>query len=261
MHPKPPPSRVKLRIDGLVPAAAEILASDRLSDLSQMPVDPSASKGTFSAVINMGLPVVGELTKQNTTYNVTADLNGFSADKLVMSQKLEANSLKIVASNQGYQVKGDVKINGQQAALDYRKPADGDADIRLQATLDDASRARLGLDLGPQVSGSIPIKLAGKIGDQSKMGIEADLTQLKLDNILPGWVKIPGKSSKATFNVVPKSQSTRFEDVVIEGGGVSIKGSLEVDQNGDLLNANFPTYSPTEGDKTSLRAERGPDGE
>ena len=41
---------------------------------------------------------------------------------------------------------------------------------------------------------------------------------------------------------------------------MSIKGSLEVDQNGDLLNANFPTYSPSEGDKTSLKAERGPDG-
>ena len=31
-------------------------------------------------------------------------------------------------------------------------------------------------------------------------------------------------------------------------------------QNGDLINANFPTYSPSEGDKTSLKAERGPDG-
>ena len=63
-----------------------------------------------------------------------------------------------------------------------------------------------------------------------------------------------------TFNVVQKPQSTRFEDIVIDGGGVSIKGSLEVDQNGDLVNANFPTYSPSEGDKTSLKAERGADG-
>src|SRR4029077_5039892 len=53
---------------------------------------------------------------------------------------------------------------------------------------------------------------------------------------------------------------TRFEDIVIESGGASIKGSLEVDQNGDLLNSNFPTYAPSEGDKTSLKAERGPDG-
>ncbi len=261
MHPKPPPSRVKLKIDGPVPAAAEILASDRLSDVSATPVDPNTSKGTFSAVINMGMPVKGELTKENTTYNVTADLNGFSADKLVMSQKLEANTLKVVANNQGYQVKGDVKISGQSATLDYRKPAEGDADVKLQATLDDAGRARLGLDLGPAVSGAIPIKLTGKMGERdTRMGIEADLTQLKLDNILPGWVKVPGKSGKATFNVVPKAQSTRFEDIVIDGNGVSIKGSLEVDQNGDLLNANFPTYSPSEGDKASLRAERGADG-
>jgi hypothetical protein len=171
--------------------------------------------------------------------------------------------LKFVANNQGYQVKGDVKINGQPATLDYRKPADGDADVKLQATLDDASRARFGLDLGSAVSGAIPIKLTGKIGGpdrDSKMGIEADLTALKLDNILPGWVKSSGKSGKATFNVIPKAQSTRFEDIVVESGGASIKGSLEVDQNGDLLNANFPTYSPSEGDKTSLKAERGADG-
>ena len=167
-----------------------------------------------------------------------------------MNQKLEANTLKVVANNAGYQVKGDVKINGQTASLDYRKPNEGDADIKLQATLDDASRARLGFDLGPAVSGNIPLKLSGKIGETSRMGIDADLTALKLDNILPGWVKLPGKSSRAVFNVVQKPQSTRLEDIVIDGGGVSIKGSLEVDQNGDLINANFPTYSPSEGDKS-----------
>ena len=36
---------------------------------------------------------------------------------------------------------GEVKINGQSAALDYRKPSgDADADVKLTATLDDASR-------------------------------------------------------------------------------------------------------------------------
>jgi Protein of unknown function len=262
-HPKPPASRAKFKVDGPVPAAAEILSSDRLNDLSGTLVDPNTSKGTFSAIINLNMPVKGELTKADTNYAVTADINGFSADKLVMNQKLEGNSLKIAANNQGYQVKGDVKINGQAASLDYRKPADGDADVKLQATLDDAGRARLGIDLGPAVSGAIPIKLVGKIGSgdrDSKMGIEADLTSLKLDNILPGWVKVAGKSGKATFNVVPKQQSTRFEDIVVESGGTSIKGSLEVDQNGDLMNANFPTYAPSDGDKTSLKAERGQDG-
>ena len=263
MAPKPSPARVKFRIEGPVPAAAEILASDRLSEFSGTLVDPNSSKGTVAALVTLGLPIKRELTKADTTYTVTADLGGFAADKLVMNQKLEADKLKVVANNGGYQVKGDVKINGQSASLDYRKPSEGDADVKLQATLDDASRARLGFDLGPAVSGAIPIKLIGKIGGpdrDSRMGIEADLTALKLDNILPGWFKVPGKPSRAVFNVVQKQQSTRLEDIVIDGGGVSIKGSLEVDQNGDLMNANFPTYSPSEGDKTTLKAERGPDG-
>jgi hypothetical protein len=264
MAPKPSPSRTRFRVDGAVPAAAEMLSNDRLSDLSSTPVDPNTSKGTFSANIQLGMPVKGELTKADTTYAVTADLNGFAADKLVMNQKLEANNLKIAANNQGYQVKGDVKINGQAAALDYRKPAEGEADVKLQATLDDASRARLGFDLGPAVSGPLPIKLSGKIAggpDQTtKLGVEADLTSLRLDNLLPGWVKLPGKSGKASFKVVPTAQSTRLEDIVIEGGGASIKGMVEVDQNGDLMNVSFPTYSPSDGDKASLKAERGQDG-
>jgi hypothetical protein len=261
MAPKPAPARVKFRIDGPVPAAAEILASDRLSDFAGTLIDPNSSKGTVSAVVTLGLPIKRELTKADTTYTVTADLNGFAADKLVMNKRLEANALKVVANNAGYQVKGDVKIDGQPASLDYRKPADGEADVKLTATLDDNSRARLGLDLGSAVSGAVPIKLTGKVGgSDSRMGIEADLTALKLDNILPGWVKLPGKSSRAVFNVVQKPQSTRFEDIVIDGGGVSIKGSIEVDQNGDLINANFPTYAPSEGDKTTLKAERGSDG-
>lgn len=264
MAPKPSPSRTRFRVEGPVPAAAEMLSNDRLSDLSSTVVDPNTSKGTFTANIQLGLPVKGELTKADTVYAVTADLNGFAADKLVMNQKLEANNLKIVANNQGYQVKGDVKINGQAASLDYRKATDGDADVKLQTTLDDAGRARLGFDLSPAVSGSVPIKLSGKIAGgadaTTKLGIEADLTSVKLDNILPGWVKLPGKSSKATFKVVPTAQSTRLEDIVVEGGGASIKGSLEVDTNGDLMNANFPIYAPSDGDKTSLKVERGQDG-
>jgi len=263
MAPKPAPARVKFKLDGPVAAAAEILASDRLSEFNNTPIDPNSSKGTVSAQVALGLPIKRELTKADTSYAITADVSGFSADRLVMNQKLEATTMKIVANNQGYQVKGDVRINGQPASLDYRKPTTGDADIKLQATLDDASRAKLGFDLGSTVTGAVPVKLVGKIGSSerdSRIGIDADLTALKLDNVLPGWTKLPGKAGHATFNIIQKAQSTRLEDIVIDGGGVSIKGSLEVDQNGDLLNASFPTYAPSEGDKASLRADRATDG-
>jgi len=263
MAPKPSPSRIRFKLEAQVPAVAEVLSSDRLSDVGNVPIDPATSKGAVNAQIALGMPIQRELTKADTSYSINADITGFSADKLVMGQKLEANTLKVIANNQGYQVKGDVKINGQPATLDYRKPAEGEADVRLQSTLDDATRAKLGLDLGSAVTGAVPVKLVGKIGEsnqETKFGIDADLTALKLDNILPGWTKPSGKSTRATFNVVQKQQSIRFEDIQVEGNGTLIKGALEVDGDGDLINANFPVYSPSEGDKTTLKAERGQDG-
>jgi len=259
--PKPAPASVRFRIDGPVPAAAEILQSDRLKDVSGNMIDPATSKGNVAAVITLNMPLKTALTKEDTKYSVNVDLGGVSIDKLAMNQKVEASALKLVADNQGYRVKGDVKIAGQPASIDYHKDADGDADIRLAATLDDSARAKLGLDLGSSVSGAIPVKISGKIGtDDSKLGVEADLTPAKIDNILPGWTKIAGKAGRITFNIVHKPQGTRFEDVVIDGSGTSIKGAVEVDQNNDLVSAVFPTFAPSEGDKASLKAERANDG-
>lgn len=263
MAPKPAPAKVKFRVEGQVAAVAEILASDRLSDVGGALIDPNTSKGMVAAQVAMGMPIKRELTKADTSYAVTADLTNFSAEKLVMNQKLEANALKVVANTQGFQIKGDVKINGQAAALEYRKPSEGDAEVKLQATLDDASRARLGFDLGSGLSGAIPVKLSGKISEpdrETRLGIDADLTAAKVDNVLPGWVKAQGKSSRAVFTLLQRPQATRFEDIVIEGAGANIKGALEVDENGDLVNANFPNYAPSEGDKATLKAERAPDG-
>jgi hypothetical protein len=260
--PKDAPTNIHFRLEGPVPAAAEVLQSGRLSDVNTTPIDPNSAKGTVAANISLTIPLKNELTKEDTLYSANVDLGGLTVDKLAMNQKLEASALKLVADNQGFRFKGDVKIGGQPASLEYRKGSDGEADIRLAATLDDAARAKLGVDLGSSISGAIPIKLTGTMGadHENHFGVDADLTAAKVDNLLPGWTKIAGKATHVTFNVVQKPQSTRFEDVLIEGSGTLIKGSAEVDQNNDLMNVNFPTFAPSEGDKASLRADRGPDG-
>src|SRR3984885_2518105 len=51
MAPKPSPARVKFKIDGPVPAAAEILASDKLSEFSGTLIDPNSSNGKVSALV------------------------------------------------------------------------------------------------------------------------------------------------------------------------------------------------------------------
>jgi hypothetical protein len=263
--PSAPPAKARFRLDGPVQAAAELLSLERLRDFSGSPLDPVTSRGTLAAQVSVGLPLKDDLPPGSSIYAINMDVANFSAEHMVMGQKVEAQTLHVVANNQGFWIKGDVKLNGIPAVLDYRKPrGDGDAEIRLQSTLDEAARAKLGFDLAGYVSGPVPVKVNGRItafeGGESRFAIDADLTPSRIDNLLPGWTKASGKATHATLTVVSRPQATRFDDVVIEGPGTSVKGSIELDDSNQVQTANFPTFNLSDGDKTMLKVERGPDG-
>ncbi len=261
--PKAPPAKARFRLDGSVPAAAELLGLERLRDYSGAPLDPATSRGTLTAQVTLSLPLKEDLAPGSSIYMIHMDVANFAAERMVMGQKVEAALLKVSANNQGHWIRGDVKINGVPAALDYRKPRDGDADIRVQATLDENARSKFGFDLGGFLTGPVPIKLSGRVpandGD-SRFAVDADLTQAKVDNLLPGWSKAPGRSGRATFTLVSKAAVSRFEDLVIEAPGGLVKGTVEVDSGGEVLSANFPVFSLSDGDKATLKADRGADG-
>src|SRR6185312_10847287 len=145
---------VSFKVDGSVPAAAELLASDRLRDFSSQMFDPAATRGNVSGQVQLGMPLRPDLPPGSTDYDITVDLTNFSADKMLFGQKVEAQSLHITATNQVYEIKGDVKIAGAPAQVDYRKlKGETDAEVKVAATLDEAARTRFGLDVGPALAG------------------------------------------------------------------------------------------------------------
>ena len=145
----PPRSQTTFRVDGTVPAAAELLSSDALRATTGLSLDPATSRGTVTAQVTVNALVGKDVPKNTATYTVSADLTNFSADKLLIGQKVEAAVLHVNATRDGYEAKGDVKINGTPANLDFRQATgEPDGDLRLQLSLDEAARARLGLDLG-----------------------------------------------------------------------------------------------------------------
>ncbi|MGH6726442.1 MAG: DUF3971 domain-containing protein [Pseudolabrys sp.] len=263
-HIKPAPARVHFRIDGTMPAAAALLASDALRDKFGIALDPASSRGTIAAQVAVNLVLGRDFAKNAATYAITADLANFAADKMLLGQKVEASSLRVTASTDGYQITGDAKVNGLPATIDLsKKKGDAVAELRMQAMLDEPARRRLGIDFGSAVTGTIPIKLTTQIRDDGKdapMSVSADLTPVKIDNLFPGWVKPAGKPARATYTMVKTAQTTRFDDLTIAGPGVNVKGSVEVNGASELVSANFPVFGVSEGDKVSLKADRGSDG-
>ena len=128
--------------------------------------------------------------------------------------------------------------------------------------LDATARNNLGLDPANAISGSVPIHLSGRVATTAdrdgRFAVEADLTSAQIDGFLPGWVKPAGKPARVTFTLNTKPQSIRIDDLVIEGAGNGVKGAVEFDGSGDLQSASFPSYGFSDGDRVSLKADRGP---
>jgi hypothetical protein len=264
MRPVAPPATVRFRVEGPVPAAAELLALERLREFSGAPFDPVGTRGTVSAQVQLGMPLRPDLPKGSTDYTIAADLSNFTAEKMLFGQRVEASMLKVSATNRRYEIKGDVRIAGAPAQLEYRKvTTEPDAEVRLQATLDESARARLGLDAGSALSGALPMKLTGRVGGSGREGrfnVEADLTPVRVDNLLPGWVKPPGRQARAVFTLVNEKSGLRFDDFLLDGQGVLAKGSIEIDGNGEVQSVNLPVFATSDGDKASIKADRGSDG-
>jgi len=263
--PRQPPARVHFKLDGPVPAAAELLMMDRLRDASGTPFEPATTRGNMSALVALAMPLKPDLPPGSTNYAITVDALNFSADRLIMGQRVESANLKVSANNQGFALKGDVKIGGAPANLEYRRlRGDDAADVHIQGMLDETARTNLGLDPSGAVSGAIPIDVNGRIGTASerdgRFAVQADLTPAQIEGFLPGWVKQAGKPARATFTVVAKPQSARVEDLLIEGAGGGVKGVVELDGSGDVISANFPSYGFSDGDRASLKIDRMSDG-
>jgi hypothetical protein len=262
-HPKPAPASATFRIDGSVGAAAALLTLDPLRGAAGAILDPISSRGTVAAQVSVSLGL-GRESVSDVNYTVNADLANFAAERLLMGQKIEAQSLHVVASPTEIQVKGDAKINGTAATLEFRQAA-GDplADLRLRALLDEAVRRRLGINFGPAVTGTVPVTITGRVGsDDSKnqISVNADFTPVKIDQLLPGWIKPPGKPAHVTFNLTKTPANTRFDDLTLDSQGALAKGSVEFDRNGEMTTANFPVFAMSSGDQASFRADRASDG-
>ena len=55
------------------------------------------------------------------------------------------------------------------------------------------------------------------------MSVEADLTPVKIDGLLPGWVKPAGKPARATYTMIRTPKALRFDDLSIDGSGATVQ--------------------------------------
>ncbi|MEX0590216.1 MAG: hypothetical protein WD207_03925, partial [Xanthobacteraceae bacterium] len=260
--PPNPNGTIRFHMDGPADAVAEMASTDFLKRVAGFSVDPATAKGSVAANVRVDLVFRRDVRGDEVSYVAEGEVKDFAADAIVRGQRVDGVNAKVSVDAAVVQAKGEGKIAGAPAAFEYRKAKDkGEADFRVTATLDEAARARVGIDLAPWLTGPVKVQAQGRISDrENRIDVETDLTTAKVSDLVPGWQKPAGRASKAVFRLIERDSSVRLEDLSVSGSGTTLKGSLELDRDGGFVSANLPIFQLSDGDKASLRAERAPDG-
>ncbi|WP_051679230.1 DUF3971 domain-containing protein [Xanthobacter sp. 91] len=255
--PREPSAQIRVNFNGPADAGIEVLGMEPLKGPQGTAFDPSTTRGRLSALLQVNMIFRKVPLPEDLDYSLEANLTDFGVDKVFRGQRLEGATVKAFASPAGIVLRGEGKLAGAPLAFEYEKKKDvADSDIRVSATLDDAARGKLGVDI-PGVSGPVGVRVVGTTNNKdTRASIEGDLTQARIADLIPGLSKPAGKPLKARFTVNDKGNSVRLDDMVIDGSGTLLKGNIELADSGDLMGANFPTFQLSDGDKASAKAER-----
>ena len=254
------PARVDTRVAGSVDAVSELLAREAIRDFAAMPLEPNSLKGQVDGQLRVDFKIGPDARGEDVKVFVNANVANFAADHLIGKERFENGSLNVVGDPTGLRATGSGRIFGSPATLDLRKDVGKLATATLAATIDDAARARFGVDPAG-VSGPMGMKLSAKLGDnETDANVELDLTRTAFDNPIPGLSKPAGRPGRASFTVVQKDKSTRIDNLAIEAGGASAKGAIDLTPQGDLQAVRLTQAKLSPGDDMRIDLQRSGEG-
>lgn len=259
---KPAPAVLMARVAGSLDAVGDFLAREGLKTYGGQIIDTSAMKGQLDGKLTIDMKLAKVTRAADTIVKVAAAINNFSLEKLIGKERFDQGTLSLVIDPAGLKASGQGRLFGQTASLELKKPAAGATDAVIQFNLDEAARARLGLNLGPGFSGPVGARLSAPFGkDNAPAKVELDLTRAAMDGLLPGLVKPAGRPAKASFGLDISEGSISVDQLVFDvPGGASARGSLELDSNGAFRSAKLASLRLSPGDDMKVEADQTKEG-
>ena len=256
---KPTPASVQAHFTGSLDAVADILGREGMRPHGGLQIDSSTLKGQVDALLNVNLKLSKKAAQpDDTVVRVNATISNLMIDKLIGKEKLEQGQLTLVSDASGLKGSGQGRLLGGPVSLDLKQAPGADTEASIGFQLDDAGRNRLGMTLASGVSGPIGVRVTSVIGvkDLPPAQVELDLQRTVIDGLLPGLVKPAGRPAKASFLLDSTPRGSTIDQLLFEAaGGVSARGSLELDANGAFRSARLTQFRLSSGDDMKIDAD------
>ncbi len=256
------PTIIDVEAEGKAGSVLELLDQDPLNYPSQAGLSPSSMSGSTKFKLKVELKA-SRGKKPLVTIAADAAVKDVHLKGVIQQADITGGDMTFSYAAGRVGAKGVVKLEGVPAAVSWSravgKNVPSDQRISLEAELDDAERAKLGLSTAGFVRGPVRIRLAaaeagGKI---TRAEVEADLTKAQLHVDAMRWWREAGANAKATFELDASDPERRaINDIVVTGEDLLIKGSLVLGKQGEVVSADFPNTTLDDNNRFSLKIRR-----
>ncbi len=241
-------------IAGAADALADLLTRDALKKyvVGAVP-EPAGVKGQFDGDLKLDLTLGKGVQPEEQKFTVRGALTGLGIDKFIGDVKLEQGKVDVLADPTALKMTGTGVVFGAPSKLELTKAGQDIGALVLTSSLDEAARTRLGFNSGPRLKGSVTMKLKAPL-DKSGASVEVDLAKATLQSLSGATWKAAGRPGKATFDLKAASDGVQVNNIVIDAGALSARGSALFKQDGAMqaLKLGPLRMSPTDDLKLEL---------
>lgn len=124
--------------------------------------------------------------------------------------------------------------------------------------MDEAARAKAGLNFGTTVAGPVAVKIAGDVGAAPpRAQVDLDFVKTGLNDPVPGLLKPAGRAAKASFSYAEDARgASTLDNFVYDGSGQSAKGVVQLAPDGSLAGARLSGVKFSPGDNLRLDIQK-----
>ena len=244
-------------VTGGADALADLLSRDSIKKFAGFSVDPSTVKGQFQGNLGLDLGLGKNAHPEDQKFKVDASLSNFSLDKYIGNERFEQGALDVAADAGNVKITGQGLFNTVPTKVELTKAANEDGVLNLMMALDDAARARLGLNGGPPTIGPMAVHLKAPL-NKSAADVDVDLAKVEIQSPEGDTVKPAGKPGKATFTLKYGPDGYAIGAIALDAGAVMARGTAHLGPDGAFQTASLSQLRLYPGDDLKLDLQNGP---
>jgi uncharacterized protein YhdP len=223
----------------------EILDRPRLGYAKELGVNPRDAGGEAAVRLAVRLPLLNELTFKQVEIAASATSRGLFLPKVALDQDVSDGAFTLQLDGKGMEVAGTAKIGVTPATIAWSETFNA-RDIRrrlnVQADIDDAARASIGLDFGDVVVGTarVDLTLTETAKNQKSLAVTAGLADIALDFSAIGWRKETGTPGTLKADIaLAGDRLTAIRNFTVEAADMRAAGSAGFAADGKIASVRL----------------------